>query len=85
MTPTQVRQILGNPIRTEFIADKWVWKYELHQYWKGWVPYYLVFDKRTQRLQSWFTNEEEYYRNQQLWLQAFPPTQKHEVDIKIKK
>ena len=84
MTAGEVRRILGQPTQTEFVANKLVWKYQLHQMWVGWLPYYVVFDKDTQKVGSWYANEEEYYRNQQLWLQAFPPTQKHEVDIHLR-
>jgi len=84
MTPNQVKEILGEPSQTQFVADKWVWKYSLHEYWKGWVPYYLVFGKEGKKLDSWYANEAEYMQQQQLWLQAMPPTQKHEVDIKVR-
>ena len=84
MSTEQVRAILGEPKQTEFIADKWVWKYSLHQAWKGFIPYYLVFDKEKQVLQSWYADEAEYMRQQQLWLQAIPPKQEVEVTIKPK-
>jgi len=61
-----------------------VWKYSLHQAWKGFVPYYLIFGKEDQKLESWCADEAEYMRQQQLWLQAIPPTQKYEVEIKVK-
>jgi hypothetical protein len=82
MTTNEVKEILGEPSQTQFIADKWIWKYSLHQYWKGYIPYYLVFNKETQKLESWYADEAEYQRQQQLWLQAFPPKQKIEIDIK---
>ena len=82
MTLDQVKSIMGEPSQSQFVADKWVLKYSLHQYWKGWVPYYLAFDKKTQKLDSWYADENEYLRQQQLWLQAMPPTQKHEVELK---
>lgn len=85
MTPSQVKEILGEPSQSQFVADKWVWKYSLHEYWKGWIPYYLVFGKESQKLDSWYANEAEYMQQQQLWLQAMPPPQKHEVDIKVLK
>ena len=84
MSPSEVKSVLGEASQTQFIANKWVWKYSLHQYWKGWVPYYLVFGKESQKLEAWYANEAEYMQQQQLWLQAFPPTQKHEVDVNIK-
>jgi hypothetical protein len=75
MSAYQVKEILGEPSQTQYIADKWVWKYSLHEYWKGWVPYYLVFGKETQKLDSWYADEAEYRQQQQLWLQAIPPIQ----------
>ena len=84
MSPAEVKSTLGEPSQTQFIENKWIWKYSLHQYWKGWVPYYLVFGKETQKLEAWYANEAEYMRQQQLWLQAYPPTQKYEVDVNVK-
>jgi len=84
MKPNEVRDVLGDPSQTQFISNKWIWKYSLHEPWKGFIPYYLVFNQDTQTLEQWFANEAEYLRQQQLWLQAFPPTQKHEVDVIIK-
>jgi len=84
MQPHQVRESMGDPSQTQFIANKWVWKYSLHEPWKGFIPYYLVFSKENPTLESWYANEAEYYRQQQLWLQAFPPTQRHEVDMNVK-
>ncbi len=48
------------------------------------MPFYLVFGKEDQKLESWYADEAEYQRQQQLWLQAMPPTQKHEVEIEVK-
>ena len=83
MSAKEVKELLGEPKQTEFISQKWVWKYSLHQAWKGYVPYYLTFDKEDKTLDSWYANEAEYYRQQQLWMQAFPATQKHDVEIEI--
>ena len=69
----QVKGIMGDPDSTQFKSNKWVWKYSLHQEWKGFVPYYLVFGKSSKQLESWFADENEYYRQQSLWLQAMPP------------
>lgn len=68
MTMEQTKSLLGAPSQTQFIQDKIVWKYELHQYFVGWVPYYLVFNKETQKLNAWYANEQEYYQNQQMWM-----------------
>lgn len=85
MKPAEVKTILGEPSQTQFIANKWVWKYSLQEPWKGWIPYYLVFNRDSQVLEQWFADEAEYTRQQQLWLQAMPPTQKQEVDVHIKR
>lgn len=68
MTTEQVKSLLGQPSQSQFIQNKIVWKYSLHQYFVGWVPYYLVFDKETQELEAWYANEQEYYQNQQMWM-----------------
>ena len=81
MPAAEVKKILGEPENTQFIKDKWVWKYVLHQYFKGMVPYYLVFNKDTQILDSWYADEAEYNRQQNLWLKAFPATQNHNVNV----
>jgi hypothetical protein len=83
MKPSEVRSILGDPSQTQFISNKWVWKYSLHEPWKGFIPYYLVFSRDSQVLEQWFADEAKYMRQRQLWLQAIPPTQKHKVDVRI--
>lgn len=70
MTMEQVKSLLGHPSQTQFIQNKIVWKYELHQYFVGWVPYYLVFDKENQKLDAWYANEQEYYQNQKMLMNA---------------
>jgi len=65
----EVVQLLGRPKSSEFVDDKWVLRYSLHENRKGWVPYYLVFDKDRKRLASWYADEEEYQR-----MQAIRPT-----------
>ena len=85
MKSDQVKAVLGEPSQTQFVSDKWVWKYSLHELWKGFIPYYMVFGRDTQILEQWFADEAEYMRQQQLWLQAFPPTQRQEIDVRIKR
>jgi hypothetical protein len=80
--PEQARAVLGEPSQTQFVADKWIWKYRLHQMYKGFVPYYLIFDAKTHQLQAWYADEAEYMRQQQLRLQALPPTQNVDVTIR---
>jgi len=84
MSTSQVKGILGNPNSTEFKGNKWVWKYSLHKPWKGLIPHYLVFGKTSKLLEAWFADQNEYFRQQSLWLQAYPSTQKHEIDLNIK-
>ena len=47
MTTSEVVVLLGSPSSSEFISDKLIWNYSLHQLWKGWIPYHLVFNKET--------------------------------------
>ena len=84
MSTGQVKGIMGDPDSTQFKSNKWVWKYSLHQEWKGFVPYYLVFGKSSKQLESWFADENEYYRQQSLWLQAIPAKEESKIEIKIK-
>ena len=84
MSTGQVKGIMGDPDSTQFKGNKWVWKYSLHQEWKGFVPYYLVFGKSSKQLESWFADENEYYRQQSLWLQAMPRKEESKIEIKIK-
>lgn len=83
MTIPEAKKIMGQPSQTQFIGNKIVLKYNLHQYFKGWVPYYLAFDKDTKKLEAWFADEQEYYRNQQLWLQAMPKQVNVNENIKV--
>jgi hypothetical protein len=69
MTFPQVTNILGKPKSSVFTEEEWQINYSLHEYWKGWVPYVLVFDKKTLRLKSWTADEEAYQRNQEKWMQ----------------
>ncbi len=83
MSPTSIKAILGEPSQTQFIGDKSIWKYSLHQDSKGHVPFYLVLDKESQSLQEWYADEAEYLRQQDLWLRTFPPTQRQAIDLKV--
>jgi outer membrane protein assembly factor BamE (lipoprotein component of BamABCDE complex) len=84
MQPEQVKEVLGEPSQTQFISNKWIWKYSLHEPWKGFIPYYLAFSKENPTLEGWYANEQEYHRQQQLWMQAMPPTQHHKVDVRFR-
>lgn len=84
MKPAEVQAVLGEPSQTQFVSNKWIWKYSLHEPWKGFIPYYMVFGRESQTLEQWFADEAEYMRQQQLWLQAMQPKQRQEVDVRIK-
>ena len=76
----EVVVVLGEPKSSSFVGDMWVLKYSLHEYWKGWVPFYVAFDKKTKEVVSWYVDEAEYQRNQQKWMEIYkamtpPPTQ----------
>ena len=73
MSSDQVVAILGEPKSSEVKNDHLVLKYTLHENWKGFVPYYFVFDKDTRQLQSWYADEEEYQRSQQQMAETFRP------------
>ena len=65
--------ILGEPKSSELREDKWIVRYTLHQNWKGFVPYYFVFDKDTRRLEAWYEDEAEYQRMQAQLGETFKP------------
>jgi hypothetical protein len=70
MSYPEVVRILGEPKSSVFKENEWQVNYSLHEYWKGWVPYVLVFDKKTLKLKSWEADEEAYQRNQLMWMQV---------------
>jgi hypothetical protein len=65
MAYQEVENLLGPPKSSQMVSDKWVVRWSLHEYWKGWVPYDLTFDPQTKRLISWTANEQAYQQNQQ--------------------
>ena len=83
MSLKRVWDRLGEPPQTQVIANKEDGKDSCHQPWKGFIPYYRVFERDTQRLDEGFADEAEYPRQQQRWLQAFPSNQNREVDVRI--
>jgi hypothetical protein len=73
MSYQEVVQLLGEPKSSQMSEGKWVVRWSLHEIWKGWVPYDMVFDPQKKTLLSWTANEEEYQKNQQQmaqWLQG---------------
>lgn len=73
MPSDEVVEILGEPSSSQMAGDKWVLKYTLHENWKGFVPYYFVFDNQTRTLETWYEDEEEYQRNQAQMGEALMP------------
>ena len=73
MSSDQVVEILGEPESSQMTEDKWVLNYTLHENWKGFVPYFVVFDKDTRRLEAWFEDEEGYQRAQAQMGETFAP------------
>jgi hypothetical protein len=70
MSPAQVQALLGAPAATQRGEHGVIWKYSLHEYYKGWVSYYLLLAGEPAQLQQWVADEAEYQRNQQMWLQV---------------
>ena len=82
MTPEQVKEVMGEPIQTQFISERIVWKYSLHQSYRGHIPHYLVFEGTPSQLTSWFANQAEYERQQALWALRHPRPQRIDVNIR---
>jgi len=73
MSSEEVEAILGEPSSSEVTDDKLVQKYTLHENWKGFVPYFMVFDKDSRRLEAWYEDEEGYQRSQEQMGETFRP------------
>jgi hypothetical protein len=73
MSPAQVQAVLGAPGSVQQGEAGQVWKYSLHEYYKGWVPHYLLFTGEPRALRSWVADEAEYRRTQEAWGQALKP------------
>lgn len=88
MTQQQVQSVLGEPLSTERVAGRLVWRYELHEPWKGNVPTYLVFSPSSNTLDAWYLDRAEYERNQRMWMDVwattYPAHEKHDVDLTIR-
>jgi len=76
MTHEDVVKLLGKPKSVQFTGDKVMLKYSLHEYWKGWVPYYVIFNKGTGKLIEWYADEAEYQRKQAMWMSVFQEFEK---------
>ncbi len=78
MMHKDVVKLLGKPKSVQFVGDKVILKYSFHEYWKGWVPYYIIFNKQTGKLQEWYEDEAEYQRNQAMWASVFQEFEKQQ-------
>ncbi len=67
----QVEALLGKPESSKIVKGQQIVRWNLHEYWKGWVPYDMVFDARKKTLVSWSANEKEYLASQQKWASMF--------------
>ena len=67
MSMEQVRSVLGAPDSSELSNNRVVWKYSLHKYFVGWIPYYLTFNEDN-KLVAWAANQAEFYQNQQVMM-----------------
>ena len=56
----EVVSLLGEPKSSQMVGGKWIVRWSLHQMWKGWVPYDMVFNPKTKTLVSWSANEAAY-------------------------
>jgi len=74
MTQEEVIKVLGQqPKSTQLKGEAWILKFSLHENWKGFVPYYMVFDAETKKLVSWYADETEYEKNQARLAETFKP------------
>lgn len=60
----EVVKLLGPPESSQVVKGKWIVRWELHQSWKGNVPYNFDFNSKTKRLISWKEDEKGYQENQ---------------------
>lgn len=73
MSSDEVVEVLGEPKSSQMTEDKWILSYTLHENWKGFVPYFVVFDKDSRRLEAWYEDEEGYQRSQAQMGETFAP------------
>ncbi len=64
MAYEEVVSLLGEPKSSQMVEGKWIVRWSLHQMWKGWVPYDMVFDPKKKTLVSWAANETAYEKSQ---------------------
>ncbi len=61
----EVANILGPPRSSQFKEGQWFVRWSLHEAWKGFVPYDMVFDPASKKLLRWGANEKEYQKGQE--------------------
>ncbi len=81
MTEENVIAVLGPPKMVEMQRDYVIYNYSLHGYGMGFVPYILVFDVNGELI-HWTADMDSYYRNQELWINAFEENS-HDNEINI--
>jgi hypothetical protein len=84
MASQEVVAVLGEPHQTELEGNKLIWKYNMYGVNSGLLPYYLIFDNSTNRLERWYVNKEEYERNREYDLRASPPVERKDIDISVR-
>jgi hypothetical protein len=67
----EVEALLGKPESSKTVKGQQIVRWNLHEYWKGWVPYDMVFDARKKTLVSWSADEKEFQASQQKWTNMF--------------
>ena len=73
MSQDEVEAILGEPSSTQVAGEKLVLKYTLHENWKGFVPYFVVFEGDSRLLEGWYEDEEGYRESQERMGETFKP------------
>ena len=61
----EVVELLGKPRSSQMNQEAWVVRWNLQEMWKGYVPYDMAFDPKSQELLFWSANEEEFQRRQE--------------------
>jgi|688.fasta_scaffold1173335_1 hypothetical protein len=81
MTINEATAVMGAPSGTQFISNNLIHKYSIHRPFVGYIPLYLIYESKTQKLISWQENLAEYYANQSLWMDATRPLIPQKVDV----
>lgn len=64
MAYEEVVNLLGEPKSSQMVEGKWIVRWSLHEMWKGWVPYDMVFNPKKKTLVAWSANETLYEKQQ---------------------